>query len=59
MNIQLQILLLFHGSRDIQFMISVLKKFKNLRRWYEIISKREAVIKGYDCLKKEETIPKA
>ena len=35
-----------------------LKKFKNLTRWYEIISKREAVIKGYDCLKKGEKIPK-
>ena len=31
-----------------------LKKFKNLSRWYEQISKREAVIKGYDCLKKGE-----
>ena len=36
-----------------------LKKFKNLLRWYELISKREAVIKGYDCLKKGETIPAA
>ena len=35
-----------------------LKKFKNLLRWYEIISKRDAVIKGYDFLKKGETIPK-
>tara|TARA_B100000029_G_scaffold88100_2_gene78013 strand:- start:701 stop:1327 length:627 start_codon:yes stop_codon:yes gene_type:complete len=34
-----------------------LKKFKNLCRWYEKISKREAVIKGYDCLKTGETIP--
>ena len=34
-----------------------LKKFKNLSRWYEKISKREAVIKGYDCLKTGETIP--
>jgi len=33
-------------------------KFKNLARWYETISKREAVIKGYDCLKKGEKIPK-
>ena len=35
-----------------------LKNFKNLSRWYETISKREAVIKGYDCLKKGESIPK-
>ena len=35
-----------------------LNKFKNLSRWYEKISKREAVIKGYDCLKKGEKIPK-
>tara|TARA_B100000029_G_scaffold455086_1_gene482070 strand:- start:4041 stop:4667 length:627 start_codon:yes stop_codon:yes gene_type:complete len=34
-----------------------LKKFKNLSRWYNNISKREAVIKGYDCLKKGDTIP--
>ena len=36
-----------------------LKKFDNLTRWYEEISKREAVQKGYDLLKKGETIPKA
>ncbi len=36
-----------------------LKKFKNLCKWYEKISEREAVIKGYDCLKKGETIPQA
>ena len=35
-----------------------LKNFKNLSRWYEKISIREAVIKGYDCLKKGEEIPK-
>ena len=35
-----------------------LKKFKNLCKWYENISQREAVIKGYDCLKKGEKIPK-
>ena len=34
-----------------------LKKFKNLCRWYLTISKRESVIKGYDCLKKGEKIP--
>ena len=34
-----------------------LKNFKNLCRWYENISKREAVIKGYDLLKKDEKIP--
>ena len=35
-----------------------LKNFKNLCRWYDEISKREAVIKGYDVLKKGEGIPK-
>ena len=35
-----------------------LKKFKNLTRWYEEISKREAVQKGYDLLKKGDRIPK-
>ena len=35
-----------------------LKNFKNLSRWYQIISKREAVVKGYDCLNKGEGIPK-
>ena len=36
-----------------------LKNFINLNRWYEEISKRDAVQKGYDLLKKGETIPKA
>ena len=36
-----------------------LKKFKNLNRWYEQISERQAVKKGYDLLKKNEKIPKA
>ena len=35
-----------------------LSKFKNLCRWYETISSREAVIKGYDCLDTGEIIPK-
>ena len=35
-----------------------LKKFNNLTRWYNQISKREAVKKGYDLLKKGEIIPK-
>ena len=35
-----------------------LKNFKNLSRWYQTISKREAVVKGYDCLNKGEGIPK-
>ena len=34
-----------------------LKKFKNLSRWYMQISDREAVIKGYDFMKKGSTIP--
>ncbi len=36
-----------------------LKKFENLTRWYEEISRREAVKKGYDLLKKGEPVPKA
>jgi len=36
-----------------------LKKFINLYRWYIEISKREAVQKGYDLLKKGEVIPQA
>ena len=35
-----------------------LKNFKNLSRWYKDISKREAVIKGYDLLNTGEKIPK-
>ena len=35
-----------------------LKNFKSLSRWYEEISKREAVIKGYDLLKNGSEIPK-
>ena len=34
-----------------------LKKYKNLSRWYELISRREAVQKGYDLLEKDEKIP--
>ena len=35
-----------------------LKKFKSLTRWYEEISQREAVKKGFDCLQSGEKIPK-
>ena len=35
-----------------------LKNFNNLSKWYELISMRPAVIKGYDCLNKGEKIPK-
>ncbi len=35
-----------------------LRNFKNLSKWYEKISKREAVIRGYDCLNRGEKIPK-
>ena len=35
-----------------------LKKFINLTRWYEEISKREAVQKGYDLLNQGDKIPK-
>ena len=34
-----------------------LKNFKNLSRWYDEISQREAVIKGFDLLKRDEKIP--
>tara|TARA_B100000242_G_scaffold256075_1_gene199343 strand:- start:117 stop:743 length:627 start_codon:yes stop_codon:yes gene_type:complete len=36
-----------------------LKNFKNLARWYDLISNRDAVKKGYDLLKRGEEIPKA
>ena len=36
-----------------------LKKFKNLCRWYQEISQREAVIKGFDLLNRDEKIPEA
>ena len=35
-----------------------LKNFKNLARWYVEISKRKAVIKGYDFMNRGEIIPK-
>ncbi len=35
-----------------------LKKFINLSRWYEDISKRDGVIKGFDALKNGIKIPK-
>ncbi len=34
-----------------------LKNYKNLAKWYEIISARPAVIKGFDALTKGEKIP--
>ena len=36
-----------------------LKKFKNLTRWYEEISDRAAVKKGYDLFNRGDQIPKA
>ena len=34
-----------------------LKKQRNFTRWYEVISKREAVQKGYDLFEKGEKVP--
>ena len=34
-----------------------LKNYKNLTKWYELISSREAVQKGYDLFNKGEKIP--
>ena len=34
-----------------------LKRFKNLTKWYEMISERPAVKRGYDLLNKGESIP--
>jgi GST-like protein len=34
-----------------------LKKFKNLTKWYELISRREAVQRGYDLFEKNEKVP--
>ncbi len=36
-----------------------LKKFKNLYRWYNEVSIREAVKRGYDLLKRGDKIPRA
>ena len=36
-----------------------LKNFKNLKKWYEVISERKAVQIGYDLLKNGDKIPKA
>ena len=35
-----------------------INNYKNLTRWYLEISKRDAVIKGYDFMKRDEVIPK-
>ena len=35
-----------------------LKKYENLARWYVEISEREAVIKGFSFMNKDEVIPK-
>ena len=34
-----------------------LKRFKNLTKWYEMISERPAVKRGYDLLNKGESVP--
>jgi len=41
-----------HPIHDIE-----IKNYTHLCRWYKVISKRDAVIKGYDCLEKGEKIP--
>ena len=40
-------------------MTLIKKGYKNLLRWYNKISERKAVIKGFDLLNKGEVIPKA
>ena len=35
-----------------------LSNYKNLKRWYNDIAKREAVIKGFSFMNKDEVIPK-
>ena len=35
-----------------------LSNYKNLTRWYNDIAKREAVIKGFSFMNKDEVIPK-
>ena len=57
MTIQLLISLLFRIARHEWHDIG-LKKFKSLTKWYEEISKREAVQKGYDFLNQGDQIPK-
>ena len=42
-----------HQWHDIE-----LKNFEHLSRWYEIISRRESAIKGFDPLNSGESIPK-
>jgi len=39
-------------------MIFGLKNYKNLTRWYNEISKRDAVIKGFSFMNKNELPPK-
>ena len=36
-----------------------LKNYQNLSRWYQEISEREAVVRGYAFMDKEAKIPKA
>ena len=38
--------------------VMLICKFNNLKRWYEEISQRSAVIKGYDVLNAGDKIPK-
>ena len=40
------------------FKYSGLKNYQNLSRWYQEISEREAVVKGYAFMDKEAKIPK-
>ena len=46
-------------NSELEILLNLKKKFKDLNRWYDEISSRDAVKRGYDLLKKGDLIPKA